>query len=378
MKLFIYSIQLTLLFMVTSSYALEVAPFEKALSLAQFERYGKKHTLLVLSDNGSVVTGIDISAKTGAYPEDRFDLVNQLGYKTLHQFSSIDLPRLSLHHKELLPLSRISKHHIGVGINYPEHGKETGQKTQPFLFPKIIQSTGSRETITMQPDQLLDYEVELCARFDQDIKKLEDMKTALVGFFLCGDFTDRAQLMRLIDTSNTQSGIGFTDAKSKMGYYPTGPYLVVPRNWRDFLKEIRLQLSVNNEIKQNSYASEMILSVNELIVKALETGAESKWLHQDNKVPILPSKFIRKGAAILTGTPEGVIFRPPSSGYKFRKIVKYIFTGKFIKMGAKQYVIEQYIEDKLNEKSYLQPGDLVNLNAPYLGNILVEISFNRG
>jgi len=197
----------------------------------------------------------------------------------------------------------------------------------------------------------------------------------MVGLFLCGDFTDRAQLMRLIDTSNVRSGIGFTDAKSQRGFFPTGPYLVVPKNWREFLKEIRLQLSVNNELKQNSYASEMILSVDEVAAKALESGTESRWQFKDAAVPLLPDKTLRKGMVILTGTPEGVIFRPPSSGYKFRHIMQYIFSGGFFRGGPKQYVIEQYIGDNLHEKNYLQPGDFVSLRATYLGNVQIEMAF---
>ena len=375
MKFFLISIQLAIIFIATHSYALEIAPLEKALSLAQFQQSGQVHTLLVVADNGTVVTGINISARSGLYPDDRFDLVRQLGYETLVQYASADLPRLSLPYAELRPLTGTSRQHIGVGINYPEHGKETGQKTKSFLFPKIVQSTGSRGIIAFHSDQLLDYEVELCARFDQDIAQPEYIETAMVGLFLCGDFTDRAQLMRLIDTSNVRSGIGFTDAKSQRGFFPTGPYLVVPKNWREFLKEIRLQLSVNNELKQNSYASEMILSVDEVAAKALESGTESRWQFKDAAVPLLPDKTLRKGMVILTGTPEGVIFRPPSSGFKFRNIVKYIFTGGFFRTGPKQYVIEQYIKDNLHEKKYLQPGDFVSLRATYLGNILIEISF---
>lgn len=376
MKAFLVSLQMAIVVFATHSYALELAPLEKALSLAQFEQAGQTHTLLVLADNGAEVTGIDISARSGFYPDDSFDLVGQLGYETLVQYASAEIPKLSLPYAALLPQSGTSRQHIGAGINYPEHGEETGQETRPFVFPKIVQATGSREIIAFHSDQLLDYEVELCARFDQDIAQPEDIETAMVGLFLCGDFTDRALLMRLIDTSNVQSGIGFTDAKSQQGFFPTGPYLVVPQNWRNFLKEIRLQLSVNNELKQDSYASEMVLSTDKLAAKALESGAESesRWQFEGAVVPLLPDKLIEKGMAILTGTPEGVIFRPPSSGFKFRSILQYIFTASFLRGGPTQYVIEQYIEENILAKNYLQPGDMVIVGATYLGNIQIEIS----
>lgn len=357
--------------------ALEIAPVEEALTLAQFSRTGQVHTVLVLSDDDSAITGIDISAKTGSYPDDSFDLVRDKGYKALAQYAQLDLPQLTIPYEKLLPSSGVFKHHIGVGINYPEHGEETAIEPEPFLFPKIAHGTGSRGFVTTELDELLDYEVELCARFDQDIHNLEDIKTAMVGLFLCGDFTDRATLMRLIDTADIQSGIGFSDAKSKPGFFPTGPYLVVPRNGSNFLDKIRLQLSVNGEPRQDSSVNEMILAVDKLAAKALETGTQTRWQYNGVAVSLLPDKMITKGTALLTGTPQGVIFRPPSTGYKLRNILKYFFTGGFFKVGPKRYVIEEYIKDSLHNKNYLQPGDSVSLRATYLGDILVVVSTPR-
>ena len=374
MKNILYVCSLLTVFISVNCFSSEIAPLEKALTLAQFEKVDQEHTLLVLEDNGDSVIGIDISAISKNFSKNRFDLVQQLGYETLRNYAKSDLPKISVSYEALLPLSGGFNHHIGAGINYPEHGEETGQKTEPFLFPKIVQSTGSRTSIRVHPNQLLDYEVELCARFSRDIKQVEEIKTGMVGFFVCGDFTDRAQLMRLIDTSNPQSGIGFTDAKSQLGYFPTGPYLVVPRNWKSMLAEIQLKLSVNKITKQNSPASKMILSVDELATKALESGSEPRWRFKNLATTLLVGKTLKKEATILTGTPEGVIFRPPSGGYKFRKVVRYIFTGSFFKSGAKQYVIEQYINELVSQNKYLQPNDLVELNATYLGNIIVKIS----
>jgi len=118
----------------------------------------------------------------------------------------------------------------------------------------------------------------------------------MVGLFLCGDFTDRAQLMRLVDSSNIQSGIGFTDAKRQQGFFPTSPYLVVTRDWRDFLKELRLQLSVNNEVGLRMKASTKRNAVRTFhLIGAVIIGAyvyspwkELEWFSFLNKAVIIP------------------------------------------------------------------------------------------
>lgn len=92
MRIFYTGIPLAIFFIATNSYALEIVPLEKALSIAQFEQADQTHTLLVLADYGSAVTGIDISAGSGVYPVDRFDLVCQPRYETLVQYASADIP----------------------------------------------------------------------------------------------------------------------------------------------------------------------------------------------------------------------------------------------------------------------------------------------
>jgi 2-keto-4-pentenoate hydratase/2-oxohepta-3-ene-1,7-dioic acid hydratase in catechol pathway len=100
--------------------------------------------------------------------------------------------------KDLLPAAGGGVRHLATGTNFREHAKEAGIDTV-FNFPKFGPATPARSTVKLRPGALLDYEVEICARFDRDIRSLADFDAARKGFFLCGDFTDRARLLRLID-----------------------------------------------------------------------------------------------------------------------------------------------------------------------------------
>ena len=82
-----------------------------------------------------------------------------------------------------------------------------------------------RSRVDSKPDVLLDYEVELCMRFDRTISSPEDFDAAVKGLFLCGDFTDRGKLIRLVDPDNLDSGRGFSDGKSRVDFYPSGALL---------------------------------------------------------------------------------------------------------------------------------------------------------
>lgn len=358
----------------TYSIALPIAPIEQALTLAQLERNGKVHTLLVLEDDGATISAVDLSQSTGEFPIDSLMLVRKQGVDALARYASANLPRLSVPYSELLPATGIAEHHIGVGINYPEHGKEVDIASVPFLFPKLIKGSGARGSILTNSTRLLDYEAELCVRFDRDVQNEVDLDTAMVGVFLCGDFTDRASLMRLMDTTDAQSGLGFTDAKSLPDYFPTGPYLVVPLDWQRFVGNIRLQLFVNGELRQDGAVSDMIWSIEQIATMALETGTESRWQYQGNPVPLLSAPQISIGTTLLTGTPDGVIFRPPSGGYIFWHGLKYLFTGSFFRSGPRRYVIEQYIGDLLEARQFLQPRDSVRLQANWLGNIEIDVT----
>ncbi|MCP4988254.1 MAG: hypothetical protein GY928_20065 [Colwellia sp.] len=81
----------------------------------------------------------------------------------------------------------------------------------------------------------------------------------------------RAKRLKNVDVDNLRSGRGFSDAKSKRSYFPTGPYLVITQNWQDFIDSTRLTLKLNDQLKQDALGEEMIWP--------LSTMLEKTWQH---------------------------------------------------------------------------------------------------
>ena len=98
--------------------------------------------------------------------------------------------------------------HAAVATNYPEHADEAKVKSGPFMFAKIAQPSASRAAIPASKS-LLDCEVELCF---VTLAPLQAAAGAKGGLILCNDVTDRATLLRGVDTNNTASGKGFSIA----------------------------------------------------------------------------------------------------------------------------------------------------------------------
>ena len=96
---------------------------------------------------------------------------------------------------------------------------------------------------------------------------------------------------------------------------------------------------MNDRRLQAFSLSEMVLSLDEIVDKALN-DADILYQQGDNTIPLLPSDHIPKGTLILTGTGAGVLFKP-------------------LNIWGQQF--------------YLQAGDVVTTQAPYLGHLTNRI-----
>lgn len=354
------------------AHSTEIAPTDVALTLAQaLDPSGQTLTFLVTENTGKSVKAINLSDHFDYYPSEALNFIDRYGYETLSQTHD-DLPVQSLAHKQLLAAGGEGAQHIAAGTNYLEHGEEA-DIDEVFLFPKYSKPTPNQTEIRYQTDVLLDYEVELCMRWVKPIKTPEQ-SLGYAGMFVCGDFTDRAELLRKIDVDNVTSGHGFSDAKSGKARFPTGPYIVVPKDWKSFLESVSLATYVNGEQRQQAAASEMIREPNSLIEMILEKGEQPIWRYQDQNVPLFNQQGINPHQNIVTGTPAGVVYNTPGWSYRISKSIKWLATFSFLDSGPIDYILEQYIEESFNNKSYLQAGDKVQLTATYLGSISVDIT----
>lgn len=280
----------------------------------------------------------------------------------------------SLDVEQLASPAGAGQHHIGLGFNYPEHADEVQQAAEPFLFLKRSLAT-REEPLVSRAGQLLDYEVEICARVLAPVSAAEALvHTPLIGFFLCGDFTDRALLLRQMDHDNVGSGRGFGVAKSQPGFFPTGPWLVVPDDASAFAAQVQLSLSVNDELRQLAAMRDMIWDLPRLLAAVADADRAARPTHFSDQFSWLAQGRWREDICLLTGTPAGVVMRPPSAGFRLASGVLYVLSGAVFGDGTlRQYAIERYIRQLQETRVFLQPGDKLRLQASFLGAIDLHI-----
>jgi len=353
-----------------SAVTYAISPIEQALTLAQVRTQSRVETLLVTAQTDTTITAINLSRLLQIHVDDPLELVTRVGADRVRELAGSPAGNYSV--SDLVIPGGLASEQLAAGANYAAHGEEGGL-SHTFLFPKFALPTAHSSSISVHQNQLLDYEVEICARFDRNIQSVTDVNNANVGLFLCGDFTDRATLMREIDKDNWESGVGYTDAKSGAGLFPIGAFTVVPLDWASFIDGIDLQLSVNGEIRQQDSAKKLLLKLDDILALAFAGHTSMRWTFRGQDIPLLRDGILYRGQSILTGTPEGVVFRPPGTLFIICSVLKWLATGSFMNSNVADYVIESYIADRLAAKVYLQPGDRISMWGTYLGSMTIDI-----
>lgn len=351
----------------------EIAPVSVGLTLAQIAGDDEQtlDTLLVLEKQGGKLQAINLSEHFELRPIDPLDMVAAIGIGPLQELAESGTGK-SYDYQALKVSPILGRSHIAAGTNYKAHREETDIYSG-FLFPKISSPSPFKSSVKVSSSELMDYEVELCVRFQAPVFNVWNFENVVKGFFLCGDMSDRAELLRKINVDNPASGIGFTDAKSGDDRFPVGPYTVVPVEWRGFLNSINLRTAVNGVQRQFSSAGKMIKEIDEIVIDVLKNGKNSNWRYQDKPLALIDKDYIAKETAILTGTPEGVIYNGISTWSKVLWGTQWVLSLSFLEQSAVKYVIERTIEEGFESGQYLQPGDEVVLSGTYLGAIQMTI-----
>lgn len=188
---------------------------------------------------------------------------------------------------------------VAVGANYAQHIAElsdVARPAKPVLFVKPVSSlSGPGDDIVLPREtRMLDYECELgvvIGRGGRRIPRSEAMEH-IGGFMIANDVTARDVFLGESDRHPL-----FMQVLRGKGYdtfCPTGPWLVTPDEFTD-PAGARLRLWVNDELRQDAVAGDMIFDVSALIASVSECLT------------------LRPGDIILTGSPPGVGFalRPP-------------------------------------------------------------------
>lgn len=200
---------------------------------------------------------------------------------------------ISAEHARLAaPIPRPLKNVFCVGRNYAEHiaegeraqNKKIGVTDNPVYFTKPPTAVvGHNEPVLMFKNlsEAVDYEVELAVIIGKPGRNIsmQDAFKHVYGYSILNDITAR-------DVQRRHGGQYFK-GKALDGSCPMGPVIVTADEIADPHK-LKIQLSVNNEMRQDGITSDMIFDIPTLIASLSE------------------GLTLEPGDIIATGTPSGV------------------------------------------------------------------------
>jgi 2-keto-4-pentenoate hydratase/2-oxohepta-3-ene-1,7-dioic acid hydratase in catechol pathway len=217
-------------------------------------------------------------------------------------------------------------------VNYKSHAVDSGfdpDQVPPTFFRKASSSvTGPRDTV-VRPEhvQLLDYEVELGLVLGADVPVGTTVSEQDLGQYVAGLVLTNDVSARDVQLPKGQ----FYESKSYPTFTPVGPRLVLlePDDLR-WLGRLRLQLWVNDELRQDRTLADMIVPP----ARALTLLSRFQ--------PLAP------GDVLLTGTPGGTALKAP------RKVAEVI--GGLLPPEKKW---KAFFARAAKNPDYLQHGDVV-------------------
>jgi acylpyruvate hydrolase len=176
---------------------------------------------------------------------------------------------------------------ISAGKNFSDHVSEMSSKKgpgAPVAFLKLPGSViGPEDDIPHPPEvKNLDYEVELAVIIGKPCVDVsaDDAFDYVAGYSTFNDISGRDVIR-----GENKSGIHLM-GKSFPGFAPMGPYRVTADEIAD-PQNLKLSLSVNGEIRQDSNLSYMIFKIRDMIAYWSQMG-------------------LNPGDVLTTGTPRGV------------------------------------------------------------------------
>jgi 2-keto-4-pentenoate hydratase/2-oxohepta-3-ene-1,7-dioic acid hydratase in catechol pathway len=192
--------------------------------------------------------------------------------------------------KILAPIPRPRKNIFGIGLNYRSHVEESARTLdtdknlpqKPIIFtkpPTSVIGPGDPIHHNAKITQQLDWEVELAVVIGRSATRIErsDALKHVFGYSVCIDISAR---------DNRRAG-QWIFSKGQDTYAPFGPCIVTADEIPD-PHNLRLSLTKNGEMKQDSNTRYMIFDVPHLIAD-ISSGIT-----------------LEPGDIIATGTPEGV------------------------------------------------------------------------
>jgi 2-keto-4-pentenoate hydratase/2-oxohepta-3-ene-1,7-dioic acid hydratase in catechol pathway len=287
---------------------------------------------------------------------------------------------------------------VAAGLNYEDHKAETGGG-KFVLFPKPVEPTGPYDPVPLTPLEaggsvcLLDYEVEIAFVALQELKLPDDADkpwpelASKLAFFAVNDVTDRTSQILDPDT-------GFTQAKTRKGFLPSGPWLVAGRNLvqgtdDDPADALTLELwtrdaagtDTSRKSSQRAFSADLIVGVPEILTRLAPLDPDGKDCAEGNnrvgeQYCTMPDadrerRMVRDltlpaGSIVLTGTPGGTALTTPDLPGKLRLFLRAAAHGKPSFEGGREVYLADQVKDR-DALGYLESGDEVDQAIKHLG-----------
>lgn len=186
---------------------------------------------------------------------------------------------------------------VCAGVNYYDHAEEMGTQrpdpdAEPYFFLKTPTTTivgpGASIAIPTDPAAAVDWEAELGVVIADHCRDLDpsQARAHIAGYVVANDISARGQFPRP-EAVFPAFGWDWFSHKSQDGFCPIGPGLV-PEWFVSDPQGLKIRLTVNGEVKQDSSTAAMVSSVDKLVAAASRVTT------------------LEPGDLVLTGTPAGV------------------------------------------------------------------------
>lgn len=196
---------------------------------------------------------------------------------------------------------------ICAGANYYAHLHEMSvPRPDPvgapyfFLKPPTTTVIGPTDAIVLpeREGRRIDWEAELAVIIGRRARNLRADQVAehIAGYVVLNDVTAREQLART-DAVAPPFGFDWTSAKGGDTFCPMGPG-ITPEWFVPDPQDLRIRLSVNGVVKQDSSTDDMIISVYEVVAAA------------SRLMTLEPGDVIATGSPAGVGAPRGDFLQP--------------------------------------------------------------------
>lgn len=196
---------------------------------------------------------------------------------------------------------------VCAGANYFAHLAEMNvPRPDPvgapyfFLKPPTTTIIGPGDPIVLpdRPDRRIDWEAELGVVIGRRARDLDerDVRAHVAGYTIVNDVSARERLGRT-DAVAPPFGFDWTSAKAEDTFCPTGPG-VTPAWFVDDPQDLRITLSVNGVVKQDSSTADMMNSAFAVVAAASRI------------MTLEPGDIVATGSPAGVGAPRGEFLQP--------------------------------------------------------------------